>query len=812
MGALVIPLPCFYELKVLEIHSKLGSKRNASVEFQAQSLRHGILQLVIEELTDPGGSSLSPNTSNSFWLSNSGQFAFGFYKQDRGFAIGIWFEKIEGKTVVWTANRDAQPLPGDVTLLLNGDGRLVLKSKQGLQIPIVNSQPAASASMLDSGTFVLYSSDSKIIWQSFEHPTDTILSEQYLAAGKELISGASETNHSSGRFRLIMQTDGNLVQHPRISNLLPYHGYWNTQTNMIGEQTVALKLDPDGHLYLLNSTGSNIIKDIYVAGWKHLSENVTYRLTIDVDGILRLYSHSLAQNSSWNIEWSATNNNCAPTGLCGLNAYCVLKDEEANCSCLPGFDFIDQRQKSLGCRKKSSIDYCRIDNKTTISLVEFDGVAWENNSYSIVTLNKIACKEDCLKDCKCEIALFKDQQCNKLMFPLRYSKAETGGFATTIVKVVNETSGTTPSAKEIEKGQRTDILISGLVCIIFGFIMLLLSVFLSCRSHFTSNKMVRFESDRAILMVDEVQSLRSFTFSELEIATNGFVEQLGRGSFGTVFKGTLGFPNGQRAIAVKRLEKVAAEGEVEFRNEMRSIGRIHHRNLLHLLGYCHEGSNRLLVYDYMSNGSLANFLFKSEIKPNWEERVQIALGIARGILYLHEECENKIIHCDINPNNILIDENHSAKIADFGLAKLLMPDQTRTITGIRGTRGFVAPEWHKDLPITAKADVYSFGIVLLVIICCRQSVDANAPEKQVILVDWVDECFRTNKVRDLVQDEVADEHEFLKMVKIGLWCIQEDPTIRPPMKKIVAIFEGTLEIPVPPSLTSCSASSYFLDS
>ncbi|KAM6542464.1 hypothetical protein CsatB_006911 [Cannabis sativa] len=158
---------------------------------------------------------------------------------------------------------------------------------------------------------------------------------------------------------------------------------------------------------------------------------------------------------------------------------------------------------------------------------------------------------------------------------------------------------------------------------------------------------------------------------------------------------------------------------------MRSIGRTHHKNLVRLLGYCHENSNRLLVYDYMSHGSLSNFLFKSETKPHWNDRVKIGLGIARSILYLHEDCENKIIHCDINPNNILIDENCDAKIADFGWAKLLMPDQTRTHTGIRGTRGFVAPEWHKGQPITTKADVYSFGIVLLVIICCRPGVDGR---------------------------------------------------------------------------------------
>ncbi|PON76274.1 S-receptor-like serine/threonine-protein kinase [Parasponia andersonii] len=753
------------------------------------------------------GSSLTPTTSKSSWLSDSGQFAFGFYQQGNGFAVGIWYEKIKQNTVVWTANRDDKPLSHDVTLLLNGDGRLVVQDQQGLQILIANSSlPAASASMLDSGNFVLFNSNSKNIWQSFDFPTDTLLPGQRIVGDYRLVAAVSETNHSSGRFRLVLQLDGNLVQYPAGSPLSSYYSYWSSSTENRGEN-VSLNLDSNGQLYLLNSTGFNI-KTI-VAGQNQLGNNVTYRMTIDVDGILRLYSHSLVPNSSWVAEWVSISNKCDPVGLCGLNSYCILiNNQESDCACLPGFDFIDQNQKNLGCRRNSSIDSCTVERNEMVSLAELDEVMWENNPYSVVSLmNKTDCEEDCLTDCNCIIALFENQQCNKQMFPLRFAKAGSKGLVTTIIKVPN---GSNLSHK---KGQRRDVLIIGLACIAFALIILLLSAFLLCRNRFQSHKNVPNKLNAAMLMVDEELFVRSFTFRELELATDGFVQELGRGAFGTVYKGTLSFPSGQRAIAVKRLEKVAVDGEVEFRNEMRSIGRTHHRNLLRLLGYCHEGSNRLLVYDYMSNGSLANFLFKSEVKPTWNERVGIAMGIARGIFYLHEECENQIIHCDINPNNILIDEKHSAKIADFGLAKLLMPDQTRTITGIRGTRGFVAPEWHKNMPITSKADVYSFGIVLLVVICCRPSVDVNVPEREAILADWVYERFRANEVKNLVQDEQVNEQELNRMLKIGLWCIQEEPTIRPAMKNVVAMLEGTIDIPTPPDQVSYTNSiSHFLDS
>ena len=149
--------------------------------------------------------------------------------------------------------------------------------------------------------------------------------------------------------------------------------------------------------------------------------------------------------------------------------------------------------------------------------------------------------------------------------------------------------------------------------------------------------------------------LRSFSYNELAVATNGFNQVLGRGSFGTVYKGALS--NNERTVAVKRLEKVVEEGEREFQMEMRAIGRTHHRNLVRLIGFCNEGFNRLLVYEYMSNGSLADFIFSAEGRPLWSERVRIILEVARGILYLHEDCEPHIIHCDIKPENILMDDS-----------------------------------------------------------------------------------------------------------------------------------------------------------
>ncbi|XXG51136.1 hypothetical protein AAC387_Pa02g4976 [Persea americana] len=145
-----------------------------------------------------------------------------------------------------------------------------------------------------------------------------------------------------------------------------------------------------------------------------------------------------------------------------------------------------------------------------------------------------------------------------------------------------------------------------------------------------------------------------------------------------------------------------------------------------------------------------------------------------------------------------MDASHSAKLSDFGLAKLMKPDQTKTFTGIRGTRGYVAPEWHRNMPITVKADVYSFGVVLLEIICCRKNVEREAPEDEIFLSDWAYNCFKAGELTKLMSDEEVDTGILEKMLMIGLWCIQEEPSVRPSMKKVVLMLEGIVDIPVPP--------------
>ena len=213
---------------------------------------------------------------------------------------------------------------------------------------------------------------------------------------------------------------------------------------------------------------------------------------------------------------------------------------------------------------------------------------------------------------------------------------------------------------------------------------------------------------------------------------------------------------------------------MEFKAEVSAIGSTNHRNLVQLLGYCNEGQHWLLVYDFMSNGYLASFLFGGS-QPYWYQRIQIALETARGLFYLHEECSTQIIQCDIKPQNILLDDSFTTRISNFGLVKVLKIDQTCTTTGIRGTKGYVAPEWFRNMLVTIKVDVYSFGILLLELICCRKSFEAEAKdENQMILADWAYDCYKDKKLDLLVENDeeaIDDMKRVEKYLMIAIWCI-----------------------------------------
>ncbi|KAE8706890.1 hypothetical protein F3Y22_tig00110387pilonHSYRG00113 [Hibiscus syriacus] len=773
----------------------------------------------------PLGASLSSATQTTSWTSPSRRFAFGFYNRGNGLYVGVWLDG-NGKNankVTWTANRDDPPFTSDATLKLNEKGVIVSTAESGeMFIANGNHSDAYSASMLDSGNFVIYNKDNHIIWESFQHPTDAILGGQSLLNNSQLISSLSENDPSAGRYHLCMQNDGNLVLYPLESEDSPTTAYWSTNSNVRNVANLSLRLNSTGILQLINNTDSSVYKTIYsfhqeesysdfTERRSNNSKSIVYSASLDFDGNFRLYAHVFEPNGGFQTYamLRALETSCKIKGFCGFNSYCTFNDNRPNCACLPGTDFIDPNQNTIGCKRNYSEAHCK-GGKANIPLyniISMQGIEWTTGTfYSKERLSKDACIRICLEDCNCEAAQFDNGVCKKQKLPLRYLLRDINlkkNLAVLLkVGIISLEAHNDTASPGLKPPQ---FLIKPEISVVQILVLSSILVACSCALLTTSGvfiykfRVLRYKRllEMGDLGLTRELMLTSFSYKELKRATNGFKQELGKGSFGAVYKGTL--DRGRKPIAVKRLEKLVEEGEKEFQAETRAIGRAHHRNLVRLLGYCVEDSKRLLVYEYMGNGSLADLLFKSTRRPSWNERRRVALDVARGLLYLHEECETPIIHCDIKPQNILMDDSWRAKISDFGLAKLLMGDHTRTFTVVRGTRGYMAPEWNRNTPISVKADIYSFGIVLLETVFCRRNLDTNVSKpEEIILSSLVYRCLVEREVDKLVGDEQVDKESLERMVMVALWCIQDEPALRPSIKTLVMMLEGITDICIPP--------------
>ncbi|WVZ67305.1 hypothetical protein U9M48_016403 [Paspalum notatum var. saurae] len=755
------------------------------------------------------GASL-PAAPGSAWTSPSGRFAFGFYATDGGLAVGVWLATAPNVTVTWTANGNDTPATGGA-LGITYDGRLLWTGAGGQDRSLaVPSRPAVAAAMRDDGSFVLYGADGDVVWSTWlAAPTDTLLPGQDLAPGGQLFSSVSPTDSATGKYRLANQAnDGNLVMYPVQTENTADAAYWAAGTFQIGFP-LTLRLDGStGVLYLTGNSG-NYTKNLTQPGAPRSAgeAQVFYRVTIDPDGVLRRYRHAVAATGgAWttDAQWIGPSDLCHVKGVCGLNSYCVLDGgSQPRCVCPPGFGFIDASDAAVGCTETPGAAGDCGNNSTTAMVAALPNMTWADTPYAVLGAGTSAadCQAACAADCLCAAALLdtNDGTCTKQQLPLRYGRA--GGGYTLFVKAAAETRGGGGHHRGVGRAATVALVCIGVLTLV-SVAALAAAARLACANR-------RISAHRRLPAVgeptdeaEEALSLRSYSYQELERATCSFREPLGRGAFGTVFRGTLPY-NGDQAVAVKRLEKVVEEGEREFQREVRAIGRTSHRNLVRLLGFCHEGANRLLVYEYMSNGSLAERLFHPPAPapaPAWGERMGIALDVARGLHYLHDELDSRVIHCDVKPHNILMDASGTAKIADFGLAKLLRPDQTRTFTGVRGTRGYVAPEWYRGAgPVTVKADVYSYGVVLLEIVTCRRSMELEEAGEERTLMELAHQWLARGEVARVVgADEAADADEVERAVKVALWCAQPEPQARPAIKTVILMLEGHLEVPFPP--------------
>ncbi|XP_042454508.1 proline-rich receptor-like protein kinase PERK9 isoform X1 [Zingiber officinale] len=303
----------------------------------------------------------------------------------------------------------------------------------------------------------------------------------------------------------------------------------------------------------------------------------------------------------------------------------------------------------------------------------------------------------------------------------------------------------------------------------------------------------------------------SFSYEELYRITNGFSPQniLGEGGFGSVYKGCL--PDG-REVAVKQLKIESRQGDREFKSEVEIISRVHHRHLVSLVGYCISYDQRLLVYDFVPNGTLESHLHGKNTRPvmDWATRVKVAAGAARGIAYLHEDCNPKIIHRDIKSSNILLDNNFEAQVSDFGLARLALELDacTHVTTRVMGTFGYLAPEYASSGKLTEKSDVFSFGVVLLELITGEKPVDNTRPSGDEGLVEWarplLSQALKTGELGELPDPrlhENFDKREMFRMIEAAAACTRHSASMRPQMGKVGRFLDSLADIDLTSGIT-----------
>ncbi|KAK9133710.1 hypothetical protein Scep_013238 [Stephania cephalantha] len=760
-------------------------------------------------------------TRNRTLVSKGGKFELGFFTpgNSQKHYIGIWYKQVPSvqkkKTIVWVANRNKPISATDLSsseFKLLEDGQLVLffmKAKNNYssdEVPIWSTNSITSRTMIyssikvvlhDNGNLAVSSSSNGniiIMWQSFDHPTNYLLPgakfgyNNLTNTSQILTSWRNSEDPSDGFYSVKLEPGGTVSFIWNQSHEFYNSGVWNGRYfGNFPEMRIGVA---SSYEYRSYANGSYFIYSVADA-------DPPFHAFVDVSGQLKA-AVWLSETQDWMEIWTKPMPLCQVYGTCG--AFSICSDNNigpSTCQCLPGFEKhnpkdLDSLDSSSGCVRKTSLWCGDKDIFQVMRNMDLSKIIISANVSVVGDAKK--CKSSCLQNCSCNAYAYHKTGSNNnsigcllwygSLVNVRQHVGDDG--VDLFIRLAASEDHLPSSRKKISTVAIVGAVISGLI--ILGGITI---VFLH-----------RYSKRRSSTETQKYAFLTAFRYKDLKIATKNFSDELGSGGFGCVFKGKL--PD-STAIAVKKLEVVTQE-EKQFRREVSTIGLIHHVNLVRLRGFCSEGAKRMLVYDFMPNGSLERHLFHQNNSKilNWEQRYQIALGTARGLAYLHDECRDCIIHCDIKPENILLDADFSPKIADFGLAKLLGREFSRVLTFARGTVGYLAPEWTSGVAITSKVDVYSYGMMLFELISGRRNSRHANGGRVWFFPTWAAKkvVSEGQSVLSILDDNLAGNanvEELDRAFKVAYWCIQEAETQRPSMARVVQILEGLLDVNYPPN-------------
>ncbi|KAJ0733723.1 putative protein kinase RLK-Pelle-DLSV family [Helianthus annuus] len=724
-------------------------------------------------------------------------------------------KKISTGTVVWVANRNT-PLThtyGELTLTHQG----VLAIRDAITGIVVWSSANSSTTLvnnpigqlLDTGNFIIHGEGGETnqenpIWQSFDFLTDTLLPG--MKHGRDFVTGIernytswrSKYDPASGVFSASIDTRGYpqpiRTQDQKITyrvgpwNGLRFSGAPNLRPNPIYSFT-----------FVINQ------REIYYQ-YNLLNTSIFTRMVLQPNGdIERLLW--IDSKQEWILYLVPEIDHCDQYATCGPYASCNIEKSPV-CECLKGFEpkFSDQWRVgdwSQGCRHTVPLN-CEpgegFNKYSNLKLPDTQG-SWYN-----LTMTPVECEKMCKRNCSCTAYTTTNISGTGSgcllwfggLIDMRTFPENTGDTV-----YIRMSSSQLESSKSSGAGRRVRVIVP------VAFVVFAILVVICLFYHFNRKKQQQQVTPRNKLghdpenrSGDKDLELPLFGLSTLLAATNNFSfnNKLGEGGFGPVYKGLL--EDGQE-IAVKRLAKTSTQGLHEFKNEVILISKLQHRNLVKLLGCCLEGAEKMLIYEYMPNKGLDSFIFdktQSELL-DWPTRYHIIIGIARGLLYLHQDSRLRIIHRDLKVSNILLDADMNPKISDFGLARIFGGNQIEANTNrVVGTYGYMAPEYAGDGNFSIKSDVYSFGVILLEIVygVKNRGFINNDHCNNLVGHAWrlhIEERPLQSVTKCL--GESINVSQVLRSIHVGLLCVQHHPEDRPTTTSAIQMLESEGPLPSP---------------
>ncbi|XP_016460247.1 G-type lectin S-receptor-like serine/threonine-protein kinase At4g27290 [Nicotiana tabacum] len=751
-------------------------------------------------------------------ISSDGTFELGFFSPGDTSAnryVGIWYKKISVITPVWIANRVAPVTNKSGVLKVIQSGLVVLVNDTNATVWSTNSSTTVQnpvAQLLDTGNFVVRDADDpnpeNFIWQSFDYPTDTLIASMKL--GKDLVTGferhlsswRSNDDPAPGEYTYHCDPTGYPQDLMRkgpnvIYRAGPWNGLrWSGAPNMVNNSITSFGL-------IMND------REIYYK-YELVNKSVINTLVIKPNGnTMRMIW--IEKTQGWVNYHSADADDCDTYKLCGAYGTCNILSDPL-CQCLDKFEpkhpyDWNRADWSSGCVRKRSL------NCTGDGFLMYSGVKLPDtrNSWFNKTMTLEECRAVCLRNCSCMGYTNLDIRnggsgCLLWIGELVDIRQLSQSGQDIYIRMSASDIGSAGS-----KGKKA-VVLAVLLPLLVALILLGLGVGLILYKRKRREDLVLTtkrrlgghsnKNDDSNQNHHEDFELPLFDLFILTKATDNFSfeNKIGEGGFGQVYKGVL---EGGQEVAVKRLSETSKQGLNEFKNEVNCIAKLQHRNLVKLLGCCIQAEEKMLVYEYLPYKSLDLYIFDEERSAllDWPKRFNIISGIARGLMYLHQDSRLRIIHRDLKASNVLLDIEMIPKISDFGMARSFGGDETGANTRrVVGTYGYMSPEYAVDGIFSVKSDVFSFGVLVLEIVSGKKNRRFVHPDHHLNLLGHAWMLHKEGRQLELVDSNMVDScyvSEVLRSIHVGLLCVQQNPEDRPNMSTVIMMLSNESILPPP---------------